>query len=258
VKPWCTRILASGCWLLLGLLGTAHAVDLQSLPEIGAVVDARVPLPTDGVRGFLFENDSVVLLATANRGLSAPDSTFQVSLMRWQASTGNLRILSTQTDEFETGLSSDGENWWSSGSLLGTSSGIYQISPGSGKVLTTLPAPGHHPGGIAYDGLYLWVVDCDARNILRVDTEEGRVSKKVAAPAFYPTGLAYDGYHFWSADASTGRLYRLSGTTGRRDAVIAKDAFYRPGEFVSLSWDGKGLWTVAASDSEAARLQILR
>ena len=252
------RILAGASLLVLGLVGSGVAVDLQSLPEIDAVVDARLPLPTDGVRGLLFEQDSVVLLATSNRGLSAPDSSFQASLMRWQASSGNLRVLSTQSDEFETGLASDGENWWSSGSLLGVSSGIYQISPGSGKVLATLAAPGHHPGGIAYDGLYLWVVDCDARNILRVDTEEGRVSKKVSAPAFYPTGLAYDGYHFWSADASTGRLYRLSGTTGRRDAVIAKDAFYRPGEFVSLSWDGKGLWTVAASDSEAARLQILR
>jgi sugar lactone lactonase YvrE len=177
--------------------------------------------------------------------------------MRWRASSRELSVLATQSNEFETGLASDGENWWSSGSLLGASSGIYQISPADGSVLLTLPASGHHPGGMAYDGLYLWVVDCDARNILRVDTEEGRVSKKVAAPAFYPTGLAYDGYHFWSADASTGRLYRLTGTTGRRDAVIARDAFFRPGEFVSLSWDGKGLWTVAASDSEAVRLVIL-
>ena len=81
------RILAGASLLVLGLVGSGVAVDLQSLPEIDAVVDARLPLPTDGVRGLLFEQDSVVLLATSNRGLSAPDSSFQASLMRWQASS---------------------------------------------------------------------------------------------------------------------------------------------------------------------------
>jgi sugar lactone lactonase YvrE len=176
----------------------------------------------------------------------------------WDGGRAEAQTVSSERDGFETGLCSDGQFWWSAGSLLGSQAGIYQIDPRSGRVLLNLPAPGHHPGGIAFDGSYLWVVDCDARKLLRVDVEEGRVSRKVESPGFYPTGLAYDGFHFWCADAATGRIYRLKGHNGRTDAVIRRDAFSRPGEFVSLSWDGAGLWAVAASDSEAVRLEILR
>jgi len=249
--------------LLLGLAlvltsSAVSALDLSTLPELGAVVSARLPLPSDGVRGLQFERGAAYLLVTQNKGLSAPDASYQSRLVRWDASQGEPTLVAAEQDVYETGLASDGESWWAAGSLLGAQSGIYQISRSNGAVLTILPAPGHHPGGLAFDGSYLWIVDCDARKLLRVDLEEGRVSRKVESPGFYPTGLAYDGFHFWCADATTGRIYRLKGHNGRTDAVISADAFHRPGEFVSLSWDGQGLWAVAASDSEAVRLDLLR
>lgn len=248
--------------LILAILllspGPAAGVDLSTLPELDAVVSARLPLPQAGVRGLIFAGGSPVLLATQNTGLSAPDSSYFVQLLRWDGETREGRILASEQDVYETGLVSDGQFWWSAGSLLGSQSGIYQIDPSSGEVLLNLPSPGHHPGGIAFDGTYLWIVDCDARKLLRVDIEEGRVSRKVESPGFYPTGLAYDGFHFWCADATTGRIYRLKGHNGRTDAVIRAEVFQRPGEFVTLSWDGQGLWALAASDSEAVRLELVR
>ena len=248
-------------YLLLAIFvlpNSAASVDLATLPELGAVVSARLPLGTDGVRGLIFERGDVVILAGPNTGLSAPDSSYLVRLLSLDESQEEPEVLSAEQDVYETGLISDGEFWWSAGSLIGAQAGIYQIAPATGEVLMILPAPGHHPGGLAFDGTYLWIVDCDARKLLRVDVEEGRVSRKVESPGFYPTGLAYDGFHFWCADATTGRIYRLKGHNGRTDAVISADAFYRPGEFVSLSWDGEALWAVAASDSEAVRLEFLR
>lgn len=248
--------------LVAFLPSPAAGVDLTELPELEAVVSARMPLPSDGVRGLLLDSRGSVLLVTGNRGLSAPDSSFVSQLLRWDASRGEPQVIAVEQDVFETGLTvgsvEEERFWWSAGSLIGSQSGIYQISPYTGEVLKILPAPGYHPGGMAFDGSFLWIVDCDARKLLRIDVEEGRVSRKVESPGFYPTGLAYDGFHFWCADASTGRIYRLKGHNGRTDAVISASAFHRPGEFVTLSWDGKGLWAVAASDSEAVRLELSR
>ena len=238
--------------------GMARAGDLSGLPRLEVAEREIVPLPTDGVRGLIVSGSSLILLADDHRGLSAPDSSYLARLLRFQPSTGEVELLAAQRDAFETGLTGDGQAWWSCGSLLGADGGINRISPEDGSILSSLPLPGHHPGGIAFDGSYLWVVDCDARKLLRVEVEEGLISRKVATPSLYPTGLAYDGYHFWCADATTGRIYRLKGYNGRVDAVLSREAFYRPGAFVSLAWGAGALWAVTASDSFALRMKLAR
>jgi sugar lactone lactonase YvrE len=243
--------------LLLVLTAPGSARDLDALPELEAVETVRIPLPTDGVRGLLFQGGRLILLATENRGLSAPDTSYVVRLLRLDPDDGTVETLAVEQDGYESGLASDGEAWWSSGSLLGSHAGIYRISPGDGSVLETLPSPGHHPAGLAWDGSWLWQVDADARKLMRLEVEEGKVSRKVPSPAFYPTGLAYDGYHFWNADATTGRIYRLKGFNGEVDAVVSASAFHRPGAYVSLTHRDGGLWAVAAEDSVAVRLEIL-
>jgi len=249
-----------GLTFFLAALGplVGRTAELSALPELQVVDRRELRLPTDGVRGLLADGSTLVLLAGENRGLSAPDSSFTARLLRYDPGTGEVSLIASERDGYETGLTADDEAWWSCGSLLGAQAGIYRISPEDGSVLLTLPFPGHHPGGIAFDGTYLWVVDCDARKLERVEVEEGRVSRKVASPSMYPTGLAYDGYHFWCADATTGRIYRLKGYNGRADAVLAREVFERPGEFVSLGWGDGALWAVAAGDSFAVRLQISR
>jgi len=230
----------------------------SSLKTIDAVSTVEMALPSAGVRGLLFRGDSILLLVSENQGLSAPDSSFAASIVRYWPDTGKTEILETERDAFESGLTANDEFLWAGGSQIGAAAGIYQLDPRGGEVLQVFPAPGYHPGGMSWDGSHLWQVDADARKLYRIDAEEGRVSRKVATPGFYPTGLAHDGFHFWCADAATGRLYRLRGTNGRPDGVVSKEAYLRPGEFVSLAWDGSALWCVGAADSVASRLELLR
>jgi sugar lactone lactonase YvrE len=213
----------------------------------------------DGIRGVYVEaGGKLLLLATQNRGLSAPDSSYQTALMRFTPTTGSVETVRSERDAFESGLTFDGEFLWAGGGAPGGEGGLFQLDARSGEILQTFPPAGYHPAGLSWDGSHLWQVDSDARKFYRLDTEEARVSRKVSSPGFYPTGLTHDGFHFWSADASTGRLYRHRGSNGRVDAVISSEAYMRPGEFISLAWDGGGLWCVSASDRVAIRIELLR
>lgn len=248
-----------GLAALVLLLGStsAPAVEIADLPTLQAVYTTSVRLPGRGVRGLHWRGDTLWILGTRNLGLGAPDSTYVTALVALDTD-GAADTLVVERDGYESGLTSDGRFLWSGGSLIGERQGLYQLSPQTGEVLLTLPAPGYHPAGVAWDGTYLWQVDADARKLYRIESEEGKVSRKVSSPGFYPTGLAYDGFHFWCADASTGRLYRLKGHNGRPDGVVSQEVYYKPGEFVSLTWDGRALWTVSAADTLAQRLELAR
>ena len=252
------RQLAALVTLFAALLLPAAGHGQADLRVLDAMASSTVRLPSDGVRGLLWSGDELLLLVTSNRSLSAPASSFAANLVRLDTVTGVADTLSREVDGYESGLTSDGEFLWSGGSLLGSQQGLYQLDRKTFAISLTLPGSGYHPAGLAWDGSYLWQVDADSRKLLRMDVEEGRISRKIAAPGFYPTGLAYDGFHFWCADAATGRLYRLRSHDGRADAVINAEAFMRPGEFVSLTWDGRALWAAAASDSFAVRLELLQ
>lgn len=253
IAALCTALLATSD------LPTSAQSSSGSLRTLDAVVSESVRLPVDGVRGIVVERGgAMLLLVTRNRGLSAPDSSYGATLMRFKPSTGSLESVRAERDGYESGLTHDGEFLWAGGGYIGGEGGLYQLSASSGEILQMFPATGYHPAGLAWDGKHLWQVDADARKLFRVDTEEGRVSRKVRSPGFYPTGLTYDGFHFWSADASTGRLYRHRGSNGRADAVISSEAFLRPDEFISLAWDGGGLWCVSAADSVAVKIELLR
>lgn len=258
-KPEVRATILCGVLAALSVLGQPGSARAQTdLRELDAVASATLRLPTDGVRGLHWSGDTLWLLATQNRGLSAPDSSYVAHLVRFDTVGGEADTLASEIDGYETGLAFDGEYLWSGGSLIGQREGLFQIDPSTRDITLTLPGSGVHPAGLAWDGTHLWQVDADARKLHRLEPEEGRISRKVPSPAFYPTGLAYDGFHFWCADASTGRLYRLRGHNGRADAVVSSDAFLRPGEFVSLTWDGRALWAAAASDSVAVRLELLQ
>ncbi|HEX9641532.1 MAG TPA: hypothetical protein VGB13_09485 [Candidatus Krumholzibacteria bacterium] len=242
------------------LVGLGHAQSsTAALRTLEAVVTDSLRLPVDGIRGVYVEpGGQFLLLATQNRGLSAPDNSYRAALMRYTPSTGSFETIRDERDAFESGLSFDGEFLWSGGGSLGGEGALFQLDASSGEILQMFTAPGYHPAGLSWDGSHLWQVDADARKLYRLDTEEGRVSRKVGSPGFYPTGLTHDGFHFWSADASTGRLYRHRGSNGRVDAVISKEAYMRPGEFISLAWHGGAIWCVSASDRVAIRIELLR
>lgn len=215
-----------------------------------------IPLPSAGLRGLAFGPGPAWLLMSSNTGLSAPDSAFEGTVLRFDPETAAADTLVRESSSFDTGLAYDGEFLWAGGCLIGQPAALYQIDPGSGEVPLTLPAMGFHPGGLVWDEEYLWQVDADARRLFRVEREEGKVSRRVSSPSFYPTGLAYDGFHFWSADAATGRIYRMRGFNGRVDAVVSDDVYLRTGDFITLGWDGSALWVAGAADTFAVRYVI--
>jgi sugar lactone lactonase YvrE len=256
---WGLSALLLGSWSGLGPAQRAQAADDPTgLPVLSAVVLDTVPLPRAGLRGLAASGGGLWMLFSSNQGLSAPEGPYRTVLVAFDPESASADSLRVENDGYETGLAWDGTHLWAGGGRAGERYGIFQVDPRSGEMLEALPASGYHPGGLTWDGSYLWQIDCDARQLFRVETEEGKLSRKVRAPGFYPTGLAFDGSSFWCADASTGRLYRLRGGTGEANGVVDAAVFERPGEFISLGWDGSALWVASSRERQAVRLEILR
>ncbi|SSW67412.1 PQQ-binding-like beta-propeller repeat protein [Achromobacter agilis] len=93
---------------------------------------------------------------------------------------------------------------------------IQKIDPGSGKVLSTIPAPGAgDDSGLAWAEGSLWVGEYRQRQIHQLDPETGRVLRTIASSR-YVTGVTWvDGelwHGTWESDAS--ELRQLDARTG--------------------------------------------
>ena len=244
--------------LVCGLLVPGVARSQDELPVINAVPVDTLRLPSTGLRGLAFQDTTAFLLMTSHTGLSVPDGVIDATILRWDRARGTLDTISNEPAAFDTGLAYDGESLWAGGYRVGGDEALYRVDVRSGRLVATLPASGYHPGGLIWDDEYLWQIDSDARQIARIEVEEGKVSRRHPTEAFFPTGLAYDGYHLWNADAATGRVTRIRAYNGRADGVIDPQVLYRPGEYLTLGWDGRLLWVASASDAYVVRYAILR
>ena len=234
------------------------AQELAELPGLTLVPVDTLRLPSTGLRGIAFRDSTVWLLMSSNEGLSIPEDDYRASILQTGISLGAHDTLLTERGAFETGLAFDGERLIAGGNGVGGQESLYVIERARPRIVSTLPAAGYHPGGLVFDKSYLWQVDADARQLARIEPESGKVSRRLSSPAFYPTGLAHDGFYFWNADASTGRIYRVRAHNGRADAVVDAASFSRPGEFVTLGWDGRRLWVASATDGFVVRYAIPR
>lgn len=232
-----------------------HAQD--GLPSVALVAVDTLSLPSTGLRGIAFQDTTAFLLMTSNTGLSIADSTTTAAILRWDREAGTLDTLSVEPGSFDSGLTYDGEGLWAGGYRMGGAEALYRIEM-NGSLSATLPAAGYHPSGLVWDDEYLWQVDGDARQIARVEPEEGKVSRRYPTEAWFPTGLAYDGYHFWNHDAATGNIYRVRAYNGRADGKVDPEILNRPGEYLTLGWDGRLLWVASASDDRIVRYAVLR
>lgn len=93
---------------------------------------------------------------------------------------------------------------------------IQKVDPASGKVLSSIPAPGDgDDSGMAWAEGYLWVGQYEQRKIHQVDPETGRVLRTIDSNR-YVTGVTWvDGqlwHGTWENDAS--ELRRLEPETG--------------------------------------------
>jgi len=109
---------------------------------------------------------------------------------------------------------------------------------------------GFGPGGLAWDGAYLWVGGGfgNAR-IYKYDVATCSIVSSFAAPSAgwldAITGLAFDGTNLWCHPEETGLIYKLDPSDG-----TVLDSFEAPSYGTGdpngggLAWDGSNLWHV--------------
>lgn len=84
---------------------------------------------------------------------------------------------------------------------------------------------GYYPGGLAWDGRYLWYVreytNAELGNeIYQLDTS-GNVISHFTAPSFGSVGLTWDGSYLWVADAVDDKVYKLDTSGNVLDSFDA-------------------------------------
>ncbi|MBU0690873.1 transglutaminase [bacterium] len=127
-------------------------------------------------------------------------------------------------------------------------SSIVSAAPGDG--LGSIPAPGHAPTGLAFDGKQLWVADRLTDSLYALDPNSGEIITALASPGFDISAIAWDGSYLWCADREESRISKVDPITG-----ITVRSFESPtSNPQGLAWDGENLWL--ADDSESLLCQI--
>jgi hypothetical protein len=139
----------------------------------------------------------------------------------WSGPSGATQCAASTTNFTGSFFASDGVYEWvscSSGSaimLTRYNLTTYFPSGGSGGSdllpdLTTLLPSGHVPGGLAFDGRYMWIADTTGGTVVEVDPAPATPTVVKTVPAgTHPYGLVFDGNRVWAADYGSG-----SGTGG--------------------------------------------
>lgn len=127
---------------------------------------------------------------------------------------------------------------------------LYNVDA-TGTVLDTIPVPLGAPGGLAYDGLYLWYLDWEGGSIYAVNPTSGTVIDDVPVPAeaAYAEGLAHDGTFLYVADRKPNDGAGLYGMIYKLDSegnVVDQRGPGLPGctsewHLRGLGWDGTNL-----------------
>lgn len=120
-----------------------------------------------------------------------------------------------------------------------------------GEVVASFPAPGSQPGGLTFDGTYLWYGDYarDFSTIYKLSTT-GSFEGQWRVNWGYACGLAWDGTYVWS-DALTARyVYRMNPANC---SVIS--SFYGPsGHMMGMGCDGEYLYINDWQDQRVAKV----
>ena len=79
----------------------------------------------------------------------------------------------------------------------------------SGEVIKSFVSPSTAPGGLAFDGKYLWHCDAATDLIYQLDLD-GKIIKSFASPSTAPRGLAFDGKYLWHCDFDSDKIYQIA------------------------------------------------
>ena len=128
---------------------------------------------------------------------------------------------------------------------------IQKIDPQTGRVLTTIPAPGGGGSGLTWAEGTLWIGQYRDRKILQIDPQTGAVLRTIESSRFV-TGVTWvDGelwHGTWEGDESD--LRRVDPRTGE----VLEKLEMPPGVFVSgLESDGGDLFFCGGGGSGKVR-----
>ncbi|MBD3162413.1 MAG: hypothetical protein GF346_08710 [Candidatus Eisenbacteria bacterium] len=109
-----------------------------------------------------------------------------------------------------------------------------------GEVVTTLPAPGAVPAGLALQDGRLWCADWENGTLFEIDPATGAVTREQQAPCVHPEGLASDGERLYISEYGTGMIYAYDPETR-----LTVHAYRSPGGSPKgLAYGGGSLWLV--------------
>jgi len=120
-----------------------------------------------------------------------------------------------------------------------------------GEVVASFPAPGSQPGGLAFDGTYLWYADytSSSSTIYKLTTSGGYEGQWVKSWP-YVMGLAWDGTYLWADTLTTRYVYRVN-TSGM--SVVS--SFYGPSaHMMGMGCDGDYLYINDWQDRRVAKV----
>ncbi len=107
-----------------------------------------------------------------------------------------------------------------------------------GDVKYSFVPPAPSPGGVAFDGKYLWIVRNFVGNNLWQVTTSGEIIRTFAL-GFQPGGITYDGKYFWISDIINTLIY-MADTDGN---LLRSFATPMTNPY-DLAFDGDFLWVI--------------
>ncbi|MBN1414585.1 MAG: hypothetical protein JW973_05755 [Bacteroidales bacterium] len=121
-----------------------------------------------------------------------------------------------------------------------------------GKVIQSLPLPGHYCTGLAFDGKYLWIADYKTDIIYKLDPSNGSILHQIPSPGFWPMGLAWDGQYLWNIDKGQDKIYKIDS----RDGTVMKTIEAPCNDPEGLTWDGITLWVGDARENIIMKIDL--
>lgn len=113
---------------------------------------------------------------------------------------------------YSAGLAFDGVNIWQNDQRerrsRASGDSTFVINP-NGTLINEYEAKGDFPGGLTYDGTYLWSTDNYLDEIHKIDVSTFSIIETYDSPSNIPLGLAFDGQYLWIADNGSYRLYQI-------------------------------------------------
>jgi glutamine cyclotransferase len=183
---WCSEIL----WGKIYQLNPENGSVIKSFSAPGNYVEG---LSWDGTYLWAVDNDGGPYEANVLYKLDPDDgsivNSFELAGLVWVH-----------------GITWDGQNLWV---IDFDTHLIHKVDPGSGDILSSIPAPGEKCIGLTWDGAHLWTDDFDTDKLYCLNPENGFVVYEVNSPNTNPRDLAWDGQYLWVMASVSSLIYQM-------------------------------------------------